>query len=142
MREHLYRGKDKDTGEWVHGDLVHDIPGNPMIEVRSGKYDGDDRGVIPETIGEYTGLLDRNGVKIFTGDIVWGINPGNPDDISSPMEVCWLDERQLPGLCYGMKRKLREPESGYSYYSIGCTPGVIYEVIGNIHDNSELLHAN
>jgi hypothetical protein len=70
MRDTEFRGKRKDTGEWVYGDLVHDIPGNPMIAVIAGTYRGDDFSVVPETVGQYAGHLDRYEKKFFDGDIV------------------------------------------------------------------------
>ena len=112
MREILFRGKRADNGEWVEGDLLHpDIYGNgySVEDFTKGKNNCFD--VIPETVGQYTGLTDKSGKKIFEGDI-----------LSSE---------------WGYKGEVGLFSIGYAF--IKCLFNEDCEIIGNIHDNPELL---
>ena len=76
MREILFRGKRKDNGEWVEGDLVR--LHNPKKNELHIAAQGDNQNwahtkfieILPATIGQYTGQKDRNGKRIFEGDKV------------------------------------------------------------------------
>lgn len=125
MREILFRGKRTDNGEWVYGDLLHpDLYGNgySIEDFTKGKNNCCD--VIPETVGQYTGLTDENGTKIFEGDIVkYG---------DTVHEVVF---EQRNGTAYfGLVYSSIETLSFGHYQDLKQI-----EVIGNIHDNPELL---
>lgn len=128
MREILFRGKSLNSGEWVEGYFVKYQPDSGKDEWIFG--------IVPEyasalylikvdaeTVGQFTGLTDMNGVKIFEGDI-----------IESALErfiVEWYDE--LAGFYLGDI----DPEyQGCAILSDVNKDGI---VIGNIHDNPEML---
>lgn len=65
MREIKFRGKRVYNGEWVYGYYVCDLLGHHIIESNGFCYN-----IIPETVGQFTGLTDKNGTEIFEGDIL------------------------------------------------------------------------
>lgn len=133
MREILFRGKQVDNDEWVYGSFCMDA-----IEQKNGLcgVDGFIRlydfakgkmqmhEVDRETVGQFTGLTDKNGVKIFEGDLVKAERVVNGDEWFGSV-VWWhgcfaiqgVTDRNVPAIDL-----FRE-----------------YEVIGNLHDNPELL---
>lgn len=134
MREILFRGKAVSSGEWVYGNLIHSKRfagcGN---EWRIHNQDtGLESDVDPETVGQYTGLTDKNGVKIFEGDVIKMSGLAN-----------WNYEVYFENSAF----RLRYKTSHGDYYSWGCLFRAYEldpsygepEIVGSIHDNPELL---
>ena len=120
MREILFRGKDI-KGNWHIGLLAH-IGNAWYISNNAGVATAYE--VIPSTIGQYTGLTDKNGTKIFEGDIVKAIY----DSGTFIYKVVFIN-----GI-FGLVVK----NGGYDCPLVRWAKNCI-EVIGNIHDNPELL---
>ncbi len=122
-REILFRGKLVANGEWAYGNLVVKSVGTAIItpdDTPIGKY-----GVVDtSTVGQFTGLKDKNGKKIFEGDIVDGCDFSAEDGYGivqwadGAFEICGHD---LVGTFHE------------NYFEKD------FEVIGNIYDNPELL---
>ena len=129
MREFLLRGKRTDNGEWITDSETY-------IRDGDGIWLSDENlnvvKVIPETVGQYTGLTDKNEVKIFEGDIVrYGTNTNRADN-EEIYEVVF--ETRGGSRYFGIR--ISEIETWQFCFEV---PAKLMEVIGNIHDNPELL---
>ena len=134
MAERLFRGKRADNEEWVAGSLLgidwcdkpstYSIAPNTPVSVFYS--------VIPETVGQYTGLTDKNGVRIFEGDIVrYAERRLGGEDVSVAFPVTF-DEGGFCAHHYFLNNWLRNGLGGNTKLED-------IEVIGNIHDNPEIL---
>ena len=121
-REILFRGKRVDNGEWAYGDLLHCDDETEIYSESVGKNGGY---VVPETVGEYTGLTDKNGTRVFEGDIVRYKNTLHE------VVFCRIGGCAFFGITM--------PYRGEIWDFDGITRADRMEVIGNIHDNPELL---
>ena len=127
MREILFRGKDE-NGVWRQGCYCVFNEKSYRIytgfaETDSGSYYPDYYEVEPETVGQYTGLTDKNGQKIFEGDIV---------KIKGEIRFIFYGNSSFRHTNYGEYAA----ELTNVYTERDC------EVIGNIHDNPELLRGD
>ena len=143
MRESLFRGKRKDNGEWICGDLLQDVESGICAIVSYVNLGGNIHdlsescifAVIPETVGQYTGHTDKNGVMIFEGDIV----KGTAYSATKIGVIVWIDEISGFGVRYAQNLVAWENSSILRCAAIGKTDEFAAEVIGNIYDNPELL---
>ena len=130
MRDIIFRGKRIDNGEWVYGFLLFDEEQN---EAYIAEYFEDKaaylKKVIPETVGQYTGLKDKNGKMIFEGDICQ--TKGYKLIEEKPFEIVWND--YYSGWFWQDIEVSRETDT------LTKTVAELTKVIGNIHDNPELL---
>ncbi len=145
MREILFRGKTKNDNKWIYGDLL-----NP-INTLNNKYSIFEMGggaiiVIPETVGQFTGLCDKNDKKIFEGDIVL-TQPIKDKPYSNNTKtkrrlgkVVWHSGKRENGSFNSEPAfdiEFVDNENKYRCWSWSLFYDC--EVIGNIYDNPELL---
>ena len=154
MLEILFRGKRKDNGEWVKGFYgINTICCEQstylsavISKMPQGIYDYESWEVELETVGQYTGVTDKNGTKIFEGDIIESVSrlvnsvgtPTGGTDISRYIiewgEHKWVKKKFFCNRCDYWKKNNVLPEDLYPN-----TASRYCEVIGNIYDNPELL---
>lgn len=142
MREILFRGKRVDNGKWVFGTYGEHTSLDATIIINR-PYPTHNGGlsalnfwdVDPATVGQYTGLTDKNGTKIFEGDIV------NFKEWSGGL-WCWIGEVRYENQQFVVSgNPNRECGTPFTISLSSLTPKRI-KVIGNIHDNPELLEVN
>jgi uncharacterized phage protein (TIGR01671 family) len=125
MREILFRGKNVGSGKWYYGYYVNQYGAHEIYMPDGTDDSGFDRHhVIPETVGQYTGLNDMNGTKIFEGDIT------NFKTTAYHFKNCRIKYRSYHGRYCAIDNKGCEYPMDKTFK---------YEVIGNIHDNPELM---
>ena len=125
MREIIFRGKRIDNGEWIEGSYIHlNVNADFICQGRSfNSLIPIKLEVIPSTVGQYIGIPDKNGKKIFEGDIV------------KAYSIC--GEEEGIGVVYWSELFVAwHYANNKSMYSGDIAS---YEVIGNIHDNPEVL---
>ena len=132
MREIKFRGKRLD-GRWIYGDLWHRPYAKDCVTIVSFMEDTGTTGgleVIPETVGQYTGLKDKNGKEIYEGDII-------TTDLERPYLVV---EYRNGAFMLNCNDGL---EDYYDiFFATSEDPKEVYkygEVIGNIYENPELI---
>ena len=134
MREILFRGKRTDNGEWIYGDLMQNVD---CIKIREQEKDvkhiAKSFEIDLETVGQYTDLADKNGKRIFEGDIVaqnWYDYDEPRDDSFGKVVFCEYD-CSFSVMDVNKDGFMPLGRCGSYHWEV--------EVIGNIHDNPELL---
>ena len=130
MRDILFRGKRKDNSNWVYGFPFAVHVGLKIEGIET--WDGERHLVGSETVGQYTGLVDKNGVKVYAGDIV-------RTKYGRLCVVVWFTSQEYAG--WDLKpvddidniRRTKCPDS-YDIYKKDNL-----KVVGNIHDNPEMM---
>ena len=136
MREILFRAKRIDNGEWIEGDLVHAPDGRTAVSTYDDLVE-----TVPETVCQYTGLTDKNGRKIFEGDII--TYQHDNDDCPFPNK----DTKRRVGRVYFQEFRscfaVAEGRNGSDMINQDLIKyvqnGNRVQVIGNIFDNPELI---
>ena len=132
MRKMLFRGKRKKGDKrWVEGDLTHGYADYVGIVVRCCA--GTSFEVAPETVGQYTGLTDKNGTKIFEGDIV----QYELHDIRNTAAIKYGAPKE-ESFCYGWYLDDNNGNTAFLFCK-NWVKDYNCQVIGNIYDNPELL---
>ena len=127
MREIKFRGKNIETGEWLYGNLQ--VPKKEGVGYYMWDKEKFQREVDPETIGEFTSLKDRNGNDIYEGDII-SFDYG----VGEPVSEDLIEVRFVRGVFAFLWNGDLDDECPVSSPTREWA-----NVIGNIHDNPELL---
>lgn len=143
-REIIFRGKRVDNGEWVYGrglQQCKDELGNEIVAIftdvvksekyikKEGKYTLYYAPVKAETLGQYTGLKDKKGNKIFEGDILdYTLFDAFGEDHQYKGAVKWIDD------CF-----ICDNSDGFNGLAWAVNQSLELEVIGNVTDNPELI---
>jgi uncharacterized phage protein (TIGR01671 family) len=127
-----FRGKRVYNGEWIFGDLLRWGDSGDKItiipHIKIEEIDVEKLEVIPETVGQFIGKNDKNGVEIFKGSII-----RENEYFNANYEVIWDEEN-----CRFLGRKIDDRDGNTLEFPQLAETG---EIIGTIHDNPEMIEA-
>ncbi len=129
MREIIFRGKSVNDGKWYEGsyismlkrEYIADVQFHDIEEIKIEKAMNE---VDPESLGQFTGMVDQHGTKVFEGDICEVTLPNGDTEV---MLVLWNERMNK----YQLKYRNGNHCSFYKWAG--------YKVIGNIHDDPDLI---
>lgn len=135
MREILFRAKRLDNGEWIYGYVMNDK--HKSLGRYNSAYDFYVEKIDTKTVGQYTGLKDKNGNKIFEGDYLgdWCENDDGEECLGAYGAVTWWesDARYMLTTEEGLANDWTYEEEAHP-----TNWGNLY-IVGNIHDNPEIF---
>lgn len=148
MREIIFRGKIDDYDhKWVYGSLLSGGCLEDIVIRILNNETGDEEDVIPDTVGQFTGLTDKNGKKIFEGDILkvkTGWYRSNKESKNDKFDVSvkgltyWTVDYKIYNcemgfFTFGIDRRFHKPLTQSRLFNVDA------EVCGNVYDNPEML---
>ncbi len=130
-RENKFRGLSEDTGKWVYGYVAYDSKKeNAVIIHKQGNNEMQHTAVIPESVGEYSGLNDKNELEIYEADIVSvGYGIGKVVFYNAMFMIEWIDDKEA---------NMEPLAFSTNDYKFGRGRKDL-EKRGNIHENPELI---
>lgn len=151
MREIKFRGKCICSDEWVYGDLIHKRHDRDALMIQDENGLGND--VVPESVGQFTGLHDKNGKEIYEGDVLFvrewknlamgmfdheeremfSLEDCKGELLYESQRVVYLEEGAMCAGDYYISTLWDKQDKRHQY------PIFEVEVIGNIHDTPNLL---
>lgn len=132
MRTIKFRGQSILTDEWLYGDLVHSADKKRFAILVNDKDSYDECEVTPETVGQLTGLIDKNGTEIYEGDLL--VCDEVPKILS---EVYW--NCSMSAFCFAVHTITEGIDYGTTPLGDVLNKFKSLHIVGNIHDNHELL---